>query len=988
MHFTFLRILSLSVCLFYFSSVNAQILDVNNLKVENYTIEDGLPSNECYNILQDSTGYIWIATDRGLVKYDGYNFEVIGVERGLSNLSCLNIKADLEGNIWIQTLGGKIFIVEPRTLLVKEYPNQPIIDSLLSAKTRILDIAIDRKMNFHAVLDGIGFLIIDPEGNWKLDRPKIIDDRATIGTIEVDNQILLCRNTRGPRPKFKELDIYQGNGFDKNPNWPFRISHKDQMIRVEDHDNESLIFPHAFKIDDTHYLYSVDGVNYIADDASYTSNFVNAQIMTLKMVKGKGIFTGEFFNGGLNLYQNIDDLKNNVYQKILEDLTVLEILVDNQNDIWISTSEAGIFRIKLSQNFTSMYYTDPKNRKINDLEVGFGYLNFLTDNSMMNVLDTTGNLRLNDVYQGLNLFKIDFDPFNQKLIINAQNPVKIDAKGNRSSIKRLLPKSNSIISSFVRSTHAIGDNEIIVLPPYGLLYYENLDSLQFHEVADLNNQKILSIQAIESNHYLLGTINGLIGLKDFESYELKNVPSVLGVRINAIENYKDAYLFATLGNGLILWDLENKPIQINKESGILSNNIESIFIDSKDRVYLITKVGLTSIKFDEAGGYIIKNLTKAQGLPSVEITDVLEWNNQIFVSAGSHIFTLKDHEGPSQTQEVLIEKIKTGDQILNLDDLKKSLHYTNNSISINYRTISFKGGPPIQYRYRINANPDWTYTESTSANFVSLKTGDYLFEVQSKNENGIWGESTTVPFNIDPPWWKTWWFLISLVGLICLIAYQFYKWRISLLQEKMKVERDIRELERSALQAQMNPHFIFNCLNSIQNFIMKNDRDAAMEYLTQFANLIRANLNASNEPKISLAEEERMLESYLSLEQLRMNQRFDYQIGMDQSINKETVHIPPMLIQPIVENSVIHGMKHVESGGIIKVDFSQNSDQLIVSIYDNGQPTVKTEPKTSKSLGMSITQKRLRYINNDKDVVIKPGFSENGTLVVMELNLD
>lgn len=188
------------------------------------------------------------------------------------------------------------------------------------------------------------------------------------------------------------------------------------------------------------------------------------------------------------------------------------------------------------------------------------------------------------------------------------------------------------------------------------------------------------------------------------------------------------------------------------------------------------------------------------------------------------------------------------------------------------------------------------------------------------------------------------------------------------LKEKTLIQDKINNLQRSALQAQMNPHFIFNCLNSIQNYIMRNDKDIAMEYLTKFARLIRQYLNASNTDLVTLEDEISMLDNYLKLEQMRFNHNFSYTFEVNPNIDVTSVKIPPMLIQPFAENAVLHGMSFITSGGLINLKFDQTNDKLTIMIKDNGSGFKTTTPnKLRSSLGVSITQKRLQYINDNKD---------------------
>jgi LytS/YehU family sensor histidine kinase len=175
------------------------------------------------------------------------------------------------------------------------------------------------------------------------------------------------------------------------------------------------------------------------------------------------------------------------------------------------------------------------------------------------------------------------------------------------------------------------------------------------------------------------------------------------------------------------------------------------------------------------------------------------------------------------------------------------------------------------------------------------------------------------------------------------------------------IRAQMTKLEKAALKKQMNPHFIFNSLNSIQAYIMENEKILAMEYLSKFAMLIRMTLNAANEEKVSVQDEIRMLDHYLSLEKLRFQERFDYTIRIIDKIDSYSTFIPPMLIQPVAENAVIHGMKGKTGNGKILIEFRQTTNHLIVEVRDNGpgfEENIQNDIHR-KAYGMEITRKRL-----------------------------
>lgn len=234
-----------------------------------------------------------------------------------------------------------------------------------------------------------------------------------------------------------------------------------------------------------------------------------------------------------------------------------------------------------------------------------------------------------------------------------------------------------------------------------------------------------------------------------------------------------------------------------------------------------------------------------------------------------------------------------------------------------------------------------------------------------------------------------WWFILGTFLSLLAILLLYLNYRSKQFKRKLFIANEINELEKSALQAQMNPHFIFNCLNSIQNFIMENDKESAMQYLGEFAKLIRLNLKASVEDKITLDEEITILENYLNLERLRLNEKFEFQININNIKSTNDVLLPPMLIQPFVENAVIHGMSSTIENGEININFDLMESTLFVKVQDNGKYKIKNQESNPnrKSYGVSITQKRLDHINKINKSDLQIIHSDKGTEVNFKIEV-
>jgi len=302
-------------------------------------------------------------------------------------------------------------------------------------------------------------------------------------------------------------------------------------------------------------------------------------------------------------------------------------------------------------------------------------------------------------------------------------------------------------------------------------------------------------------------------------------------------------------------------------------------------------------------------------------------------------------------------------------------HYKNN-FEITYLNINYSLNGKILYRYRLNNHSQWFETYNTSVMLSVLNSGTYNFEVQAQNEDGVWSNSATYTFVILPPWWERWPFRIATLAALLLAVTAGYRNRIQQLRRKNEIQQKIYELEGKALQAQMNPHFIFNCLNSIKQLIGNNETEKALDYLHKFAKLVRSNLMVSRRGEIVLSEEIEMLSGYLNLEKMRFKDLFDFTIEIDPQIDIYDRFLPPMLVQPFVENAVIHAFKNPKVKGHIRICFKQNAQGLVISVTDNGiglHANNKEDSLTPHvSQGIALVKDRLALINgkNEENYVI------------------
>ncbi len=306
-----------------------------------------------------------------------------------------------------------------------------------------------------------------------------------------------------------------------------------------------------------------------------------------------------------------------------------------------------------------------------------------------------------------------------------------------------------------------------------------------------------------------------------------------------------------------------------------------------------------------------------------------------------------------------------------------NLEPRENFFSLDFSALSFTMPKENQFRYRLkNFDESWIDArDRRTASFTNVPSGSYVFQLQAANNEGMWNPNLyELPITIATPWWQIWWVRVLGVVMVLALMVVLYRARISKIrrEERIRVDfqRKLANIEMSALRAQMNPHFIFNCLNSIETYVLSNENVKAANYLNDFARLIRLILQHSRAKYIPLESELEALELYLQMESLRFIDRFVYQIKVDPNVDTLSTEIPPMLLQPYAENAIWHGLMHQKKVGQLWINIQRDNGMLKCTIEDNGigrnkskEINQKKKMVGKKSVGMSITADRIHLLN-------------------------
>jgi len=671
---------------------------------------------------------------------------------------------------------------------------------------------------------------------------------------------------------------------------------------------------------------------------------------------------------GIQIFDLMNKKFQNSYSHNLYRIDQLYITETDQ--LFFSDYSKGINCVPITKVLDRISSILPVDVYWKSIQKGDNYSLFLASNSDLYISDSKiGSLeKLKSNIQNIEIWKKDY-----LIACSHYDIMEIDVK-------------NELVISIKHSwkqfqgMKLIG-NRLIVIADNTMFIYNKVRGQWTEEKSDRLNNEVQNLGYIDSDITILpynGTMLHIEEKNDVRAIDISRF--INGIIYHNNSNtyfiYTNQGLFSMIGSEDLKVDLVVPDVHVYSA------------IVCSDKVYFNTSDGRIG-RYDIVNKsyiYSTKNLTGLK--KNFDIYD-----DKIYVGS-DHLAIYNEEDYFKSNQRTLtIDKFCANEICYNISDEQYlTLAHDQNSISLSASLDNWNNAKLTQIEYRINPiKKTWTTIGNHSeVNFPSLSPNDYELEIRATAADGH-QNSISHSFKIRKPWYDSISARISYVLLLASFFYLLYLLRTNKIKKKYKIQEEIRTLEKAALQAQMNPHFIFNCLNSIQGFIMDNEKEQAMEYLGGFAQLIRSNLNASTSATISLFEEHRILHNYLKLERLRLNNSFEFEISLPYQKDASDIMIPPMLIQPFVENAVIHGMRNGIKDGLIKIVFSLDESRLNVRITDNGDS--KLPPVNiagHKSVGVDITRKRLNYINQSdtsiEDLIID--HTSSGTIVTLSILLD
>jgi sensor histidine kinase YesM len=947
---------------------------------------------DIYSILEDREHNIWVGTDAGLVRYDGSTFKTWEGE-GLKNRDVFNLLMDNNGVVYYYNFSGQIVQVLKDSLVVFfQVPDDLASigyafhfdnnNNLIVFAEKLIKVNQDKSIE----------IIYDSEEIYPTNIVKKEDGTLTFILTEKKSKIGEWRADTFVKKDYPsellgdyiDLQIFSTQGQE------IIVSRKTKEVLKKTNIGWSLVpLPNAES-------YCTAPLNFFFFNKKqlwFSCNSMGAHLFDLE---GKAFFPN----------------------KVLDDYIISEAIQDQDGNIWGGTFKKGLLFIPSLEVVDFSRHPIFQKHKISCIEKGpKGRVYVAARNGTIYAIDSKDSVSIlieNQLHDLEELF------FYEKANLLYWDEGTLDLNTNQ------FKKQEGLT---IKDIEQFNEDDLLIGTMSGITMFskneqEQLATARLQKHAPLSLLDVtkggsanLRLNRSNSIHYdslsdiiWAGTSDNLILLKaNGDSSKLSYQGKSIAAR--SISQYKET-IFVAAQSGILVLEGQEVKRRISTENGLLSNKVtkiqcrEHFLYISTDKAFqrlnLLTDEWQT---FSELDGFLKANIV------DFLVEEPFVW---LVTGKGLQRFNLTILEQKNVAPKLVFSSVLVNEQLVEWNK-KGVFDYDQNKVTIEFFAKSYSNENTFHYEYRLKGMDDeWqvlNYHEN-SVRYNALAAGTYVFEIKLIDIEGNVSPAIEYTFSIAIPYWQTWWFFVlcilgvaALVALFFLIRIRILQQQNQLLLEKKAMEKELIESRQTALRSQMNPHFLFNALNSIQEMIMVNEKKLAGQYLGKFADLMRMYLNQSRKNTIALSEELEALNLYLDLEKVRFEDslRIHYEVAPD--LDVDNIIIPPMLIQPYVENAFKHGLLHKQYNRLLKIKFDYQSSpkRLLCTIEDNGVGREKSAEINlqralyHESFSSSATQKRLELLNYNKKhpivVVLEDLKDESsgdaiGTRVVLQIPLD
>ena len=918
-----------------------------------YTIEDGLPSNTVYDIYRDRKGYLWISTDKGISRYNGNTFEIFTTNDGLPDNEVFFTTEDCKGRLWLSTYNGKLCYYKDGVFHTEL--NTPFLK--LPIKTGYIKRVYDEFDSSVTIVFNDQYKFIN-----------IVDDKVKIYEVESAD----TRNNKNPVAPPNNFHIAYIKKT-KNNRFDVSLAFNEFYTAENKKASKSALYDHDVLMENyqsQHKSYNSDG-NYI-----YSEN--NQKIAKI---------TGYNFNK-YNLLRVFFDKKNKFYCtnkgiiindsiKLLKNEKVSSCNSDNAGNYWISTLGNGIYsasyNAKLSEDVYkgTVKYSCSKN----------GNIYFATDFGNIYKLDKKGSTTCVFNYEQFSHKKANpkydanylLDSTGRYYCFYGSDHIVID--NINASFKKINCYKNEsglrIVGVFpwlsgvcVQGIRTLVYLDYSVVKPGQDFYFmwgnisNPANPVRIFSAAKSGDNIFYSaadnIYKVSRDTTLLVPQFNSPGLKYFDFF---------GKNLVGYNYTNQLLLFSNIDSNIKIDTLPMQNCIWNKLYKINENNL----LASTNNLYRLLRID-NSQRNPKLIAFAIENSFIPQQAESI----CFDSDNCYFFKKGSVTSVrIKDMFEQPAPPAIYFKTLKT-QRHTQVADYEATISYKEaKNISLSYTAVCFSA-KKVYYQYLLakNETGSWRDLEGTEININNPGYGTFTIKLRAKTISSNYSEPITFTLTVERPYWATWWFitLVAVLGACIVTLIVVYRIRYVVLKKQAAHNNEVKYIraEFKSLNALMNPHFIFNTLNNVQSLFNGNEKRAANEYLRIFADLIRQNMHNISKELIPLQKEMDLVANYLILEKLRFEDQLNYTISINTDTDLSEIMVPPLLIQPLVENSIKHGILPKGGSGNILINIFEAADVIHIQIKDDGvgMNTSKSHNETThESFGIDNIKQRIAQLS-------------------------
>jgi hypothetical protein len=985
----FLLILSFSVFGQYFPS-------------KNYTTADGLPNNAVRSLFLDSKNVLWIGTENGVSRMKNGEFLTINESNGLGHNSCWDITQDTYGNMWFASYGGGVSKFDGQKFTVFTTKQ-----GLLANKTR--KVFPYKNKVYVGTEQGVSIIDIKTNNVASPQVPAHKEDFICMSFFEYESEVYFSAIFDG---------LYKIDESGTSP----------KIIPVILHKNTYSLGLFGSTLYSANHGF-IDKFDIVAIQKGNFGSFRFGKSMVWEFAKDKRstVFAAAWgvFNPDGGLYRIDKDKMISVSDLYgIDSKVLLNVVYDKAKDIlYVGSNDKGIYEVRLDKMIDYSLFQ------------GYSVIDFENNGKQKFVLHTKGLSILNSEKEILkNVSLSDFKKVEQAYLNKGNNTYQMEGVEAKDFQLNFNIKADGIVfyemvkhkNSFwigsnigVFEMNAVGkiihympkhslkfgfgsnDKFIETIAYGGVRVYDdvyNLKSTHYSILEKNTPQYIVQILNNKNKTYLLSVFNGLYVYQNdqFQSYLADGIWKENKFKHITVNDKGQLILAAEFGDVFIVEDSNSfKVLKTIYKDKIVGKTI--LFLEAfKDCILIGTEKG---INIYQNGTFRL--IDQEQGLEDYDFTASQVSDNQLWLGTKKGFYTLdldKLLKEQITVSGIDITKIAVNNVVVDKSNFKWFM-YASKKLVCDYQQNSFlidfapKGHPfpeKLKFRYRLKSKNRWSpYSDKTNLFLPYLPFDNYVVEVEVFDLNA--GKSSVFKLLyicVEPPFWLRWWFISLLVLFIAGIVLYVIRRRKIIAKEKANKEKQITEAKFEALSNQMNPHFIYNALISIQDYVGANDEYNSSLYISEFAGLMRKTLNNSPKQTITIEEEVEYLSSYIYIENSRFKERIVSEIYIDPSIDKTAVEIPPMLIQPFVENVFVHAFDDLQPSPKLKISFEMVDSRILeCNIIDNGKGlNAHKQSKFHVSRGIALARERIILLQPSNMDPIRIHFTENdGTTITIRL---